>query len=244
VGECLQPFYKALGKLCQAYHQWQGLDVAKVQSLFGPALRELDIYAGGAGDPALLAFVSAARADAERLQLVAEAQAGAARPGGAVRPEALRALVVDLVGNAELTTRLARRPDDGIARLYSALEKLAKAELSALGIDNSAARPDQVPEGLREEYVRRYLAPEKGVLRFGLMASYELLAARGHPVGERFRARREDLSAVLSIRNMSLLVHGWQPVRGDTYEKMLAVTLEFLGLEPAALPRPPRFPEA
>jgi CRISPR-associated protein (TIGR02710 family) len=243
VGECLQPFYKALGKLCRAYHHWQGLDVARVPPLFGPAVRELDIYARGAAEPMLLAFVAAARTDAERLQAVVEAQAAAGPRGRSPRPEALRALVVDLVVNAEVTARLAQRPDDGVARLYSALEKLAKAELLALGVDNSAATPDQVPESLREDYVRRYLDPKKGSLQFGLMASYDLLAALDHPVGGRFAARREELQAVLGVRNQSLLVHGWQPVRTDTYEKLLAVTLDFLGLDRAALPRLPVFPE-
>ena len=144
---------------------------------------------------------------------------------------------------AEATARLAQRPDDGVARLYSALEKLAKAELLALGIDNSAATPEQVPEAFREDYVRRYLDPEKGNLRFGLMASYELLAALGQAVGERFAARRDELQAVLGARNMSLLVHGWQPVRMDTYEKLLAVTLDFLGIGRAELPGLPVLPE-
>ena len=52
---------------------------------------------------------------------------------------AMAALVRDLVAQAERTCRLAHRPDDAVARLYSALEKLAKAALAAHGIDNSAA---------------------------------------------------------------------------------------------------------
>ncbi len=243
VGECLQPFFGALARLCAGYHFWQGLDVAKVPPLLPRALQELDIFARGAGEPALLTFVAAARRDAERLQSVAEARKAAGLTGQPVPPEALRALVVDLVMNAELTAGLLRRADDGVARLYSAIEKLAKAELLALGIDNSGARADQLPEALRGDYAMRYRDPESGLLKFGLMASYELLQALGQPVGQRFAARREDLRAVLNVRNMSLLVHGWQPVREDVYEKMLAVTLDFLGLERGALPQLPQFPE-
>lgn len=244
VGECWQPFYSALARLCEGYHLWQGLDVTKVPAHLPRALQELDIFAKGSGEPALLAFVAAARRDAERLQAVAEAQKAAGQKGRPVPPEALRALVVDLVANAELTAGRLRRADDGVARLYSAIEKLAKAELLALGIDNSACRPEQLPEPLREDYARRYRDPESGLLKFGLMASYELLQALDRPVGQRFAARREDLRAVLNVRNMSLLVHGWQPVREDVYEKMLAVTLDFLELEREALPQLPVFPEA
>jgi CRISPR-associated protein (TIGR02710 family) len=241
VGECLQPFYRALQRLCEAYHHWHGLDLARVPALFNRALHEIEIFAKGAADPALLDFVAAVRRDAERLGPLVE---GLKAAGGRARldPTAMRALTLDLVANAEVTTRLAQRPDDGVARLYSAIEKLAKAELLALGIDNGAARAEQIPEALREDYVRRYRDEAGGLLRFGLMASYELLAALGHPVGQRFAARREDLRAVLNVRNQSLLVHGWSPVREDTYEALLTLALEFLDLARDDLPRLPRFP--
>ena len=244
VGECWQPFYGALARLCQAYHHWQALDVSRAPPLFHRAFQELDVFAKGSGDPALLGFVGAVRRDAERLQSVVEAQSAASQKGRAISVDALRALVVDLVANAELTARRLRRADDGVARLYSALEKLAKAELLGLGIDNSAARAEQVPETLRGEYETRYRDPASGLLKFGLMASYGLLQSLGQPVGQRFAERRKDLEAVLNVRNMSLLVHGWQPVREDVYEKTLAITLDFLGLTAAERPALPVFPEA
>jgi hypothetical protein len=42
---------------------------------------------------------------------------------------------------------------------------------------------------------------------------------------------------------MSLLVHRWQPVREDVYERMLTVSLDFLGLDRASLPQQPQFPQ-
>ena len=51
-------------------------------------------------------------------------------------------------------------PDDGIARLYSAIEKLAKAALKQRGIDNSNATVEQLPEPMRADYERRYLNTE------------------------------------------------------------------------------------
>jgi hypothetical protein len=151
-------------------------------------------------------------------------------------------LVIDLVANAVRATRLAGRPDDGVARLYSAIEKLAKAELGCLGIDNSAARPEQIPERLREEYVRRYTEPEDGGLRFGLSASYALLAALDVPVGARYLSREGELRNLLTERNMSLMVHGWSPVRMEVFDGMLAITLDFLGIGVEELPALPPFP--
>jgi hypothetical protein len=45
------------------------------------------------------------------------------------------------------TVRLANRPDDGVACLYSAIEKLAKAALQVRGINNSSASPRADPGG-------------------------------------------------------------------------------------------------
>jgi hypothetical protein len=43
----------------------------------------------------------------------------------------------------------------------------------------------------------------------------------GNPLGARFSDGQEELSAVLSVRNTSLMVHGWQPIKDDTFDKML-----------------------
>jgi hypothetical protein len=95
--------------------------------------------------------------DAERLDRIVDA-AHALQSGKAPEPEAVRALLIDLVTNAVRTVRLANRPDDGVACLYSAIEKLAKAALQVRGINNSSAPAGQIPEALREEYSRRLRA--------------------------------------------------------------------------------------
>jgi hypothetical protein len=66
--------------------------------------------------------------------------------------------------------------------------------------------------------------------------SYELLAALGDPLGERYRERRADLDKILSARNLSLLAHGFDPVGERTYAGLLAVALEFLGITRDDLP--------
>ena len=91
--------------------------------------------------------------------------------GSDTAPSGVRALLVDLVVNAVRTVRLANRPDDGVARLYSAIEKLAKSVLKERGIDNSRTTPGQIPDALREDYHRRFLNPENGTLRF--LIAYE-----------------------------------------------------------------------
>jgi hypothetical protein len=40
------------------------------------------------------------------------------------------------------------------------------------------------------------------------------------------------------------MVHGWSPVRETVFEGMLAVTLDFLGIEAQELPALPVFPQS
>ena len=50
---------------------------------------------------------------------------------------------------------------------------------------------------------------------------------------------RSDLHKVLSIRNTSLMAHGFQPVSEETYGKLLQIALSFLELSADQLPRFP-----
>ena len=241
VGERLRPFFASLRDLCEAYHRWSLFDYAALPGLIQGPFAKLRQLAGAANDEAMLAFLEQVEADIGRLAIIAPAFR--ALLGGQIPDlHGMRALVVDLVANSERTTRLGGRPDDGVARLYSALEKIAKMELLGLGVDNSGASADQIPEALRAEYQAKYGDPDRGVLRFGLLASYRLLQAHDHPAGLQFGERRVELESVLEVRNTSLMVHGWQPVKSATYDRLLALTLDFLGLDRAALPPLPEFP--
>jgi CRISPR-associated protein (TIGR02710 family) len=163
-------YFEDFSKLFKAYLGWSLFDYTKVEGPLRGAISGLR----RANDPALGDFVDGADRDIERLAALVPAFR-ALQGGQSAEPAAVRALLVDLVTNAVRTVRLANRPDDGVARLYSAIEKLAKAALRERGIDNSRATPEQIPGALRDEYLKRFLDPEEGVLKFGLDASYSRL---------------------------------------------------------------------
>jgi len=235
VGAARRPIYQGLEHLCAAYDLWQGFDYPTAQRTLQRALATLEPLAGVSEDASLVDFLATVRADLQRLRGAARAFQASTR-GEVPEPGDGHALVVDLVANAVRVTRLAGRPDDGVARLYSAIEKLAKVALAAHGIDNSKASPEAIPPLLRGEYERRFLDPEDGRLRFGLDASYTLLEALDDPLGRAYRRREGALSQMLGARNGSLLVHGWSPVKAELFDRMLEITLEFLGLAESALP--------
>jgi len=242
VGERWRRFYLDAKDLCDVYHRWAGFDFAGLDGRLQKASHRLKEYAVAANDESFLGFLEDVDQDLARLRAIVPAFQGLQKKT-AVEHEAVRALIVDLAANAWRTTRLAGRSDDGVARLYSALEKLAKAELMRLGVDNSAAQPTQIPESLRDEFVARYGDRQGDVLQFGLMASYRLLETLGQPVGERFRGQAPALEKLLDARNHSLMVHGWRPVKEDVFDKMLAITLDFVGIREQDLPSLPRFPQ-
>jgi CRISPR-associated protein (TIGR02710 family) len=241
VGERLRPLYLSLRDLCRAYYRWSAFDYSAAQTLLEGSSVKLRQYAQLAADTRLLGFLAQVDSDLRRLTQIGCAFQAMAK-GQTPEHDDMRALILDLVVSAVRAVRLAGRPDDGVARLYSAIEKIAKIGLLAVGIDNSNVRPEQIPEPLRADYEARYRDRDSGNLRFGLLASYRVLAEIGQPMGARFLERRAALDRVLAVRNTSLMVHGWSPVKEEAFNQMLDIALEFLGIEADRLPGLPALP--
>lgn len=131
-----------------------------------------------------------------------------------------RAMIADLLANAGRRKREARY-DDGVARLYRAIESLAQHALAERhGIpstDNVAL--EKVPESRREHWRSR---TESGTLRLGLQDVYELLDALGDKIGEVFKALElhDRERSPLAARNQSILAHGFTPVGESVFERL------------------------
>ncbi|HUN97975.1 MAG TPA: TIGR02710 family CRISPR-associated CARF protein [Bradyrhizobium sp.] len=97
-----------------------------------------------------------------------------------------RAMVSDLLANAGRRKREARY-DDGVARLYRAIEALAQLALAERhGIQGTDNVPlESVPEPLRERWGSR---ADAGKLWLGLQDAFELLDALGDDIGKTFKA--------------------------------------------------------
>jgi CRISPR-associated protein (TIGR02710 family) len=237
----LKPLFTAFQDLFEGYFRWSLFDYNRAVGCLRKGHSHLKEMIPLLGDAALLRFNAEVAADAQRLDQIKTAFQPL-QQNQRVAPEAARALVQDLIVNAVRAVRLGSRADDGVARLYSAVEKLAKLALLERGINNSAAQAQQIPESLRAVYVARYQDEEGGLLRFGLDASYRLLDALGDPLGRHYLAREKELSGVLDVRNNSLMVHGWAPVQEVTFNKMLDITLSFIETSEAQLPVLPSLP--
>jgi len=147
-----------------------------------------------------------------------------------------RAMVADLVANAGRRRREARF-DDGVARLYRAIESLAQLALAQRhGIAGTDAVPlERVPESLRETW--RYRA-ERGTLRLGLQDAFELLDALGDDAGKTFKAMglQDRKRSPLAARNQSILAHGFQPVGERVFQTLWDAAIRLGGFSEQELP--------
>jgi CRISPR-associated protein (TIGR02710 family) len=139
-------------------------------------------------------------------------------------------LIKDIISNAWRRMKLEEKYDDAVARLYSAIERVAKFRLlEHYGIDNSSARGEQIPESIRPSF-QNCLDKETGTYRFGLQKSFELLCALGDEIGKEYGKCFSKIKKIMDMRNQSILAHGNDPVSRDLCYQMFEFVIKFAGL--------------
>ena len=145
-----------------------------------------------------------------------------------IKPNCLSsALIYDLLANALRRAEMEKKYEDATARVYSAIEKSAKiALMENHKIDNSNCRKEELSEKLREEYSAKY-ANGEGVLKFGIIASFDLLNELNDSLGMRF-ANIANINSHLTERNYSILGHGMQPIGEPSFRRLFNDALDLL----------------
>lgn len=151
-----------------------------------------------------------------------------------------RKMVADLLANAR-RRRNEGRLDDGVARLYRAIEALAQlalAERHAIPSTEKIAL-EQLPETLRERWIS---CAEGGRLSLGLQDAYALLDELGDQAGNDFKENGlHDLQrSPLVARNQSILAHGFQPVSEKVFEQLWKAAMKLGGFTNQDLPSFPQ----
>ncbi len=123
-------------------------------------------------------------------------------------PAVIPARLWDLWFNA-LRRAEQERYDDAVARIYRLLEWTAQWILQTrCEVDTANIDPQKIPGSLSIP------ANKKGQYQAGLMKAWELI---GHhlpdsEVGQFGRQKLEELQHQISVRNQSILAHGYQPI--------------------------------
>jgi CRISPR-associated protein (TIGR02710 family) len=228
----MERVYNALADLIEGYVLWDRFKRDQAKIKLNKALGILEAYIADRDDP-LRFTITTVRKNVEFLNRLMDNK----------DPDWERLDTLDLLANAHRRASLAQRYDDAVARLYALLESLARNRLlSQYKIKNNAVQPDQIPEKLRAEFVRRLTdptAPQKG-LRLGLQDSFYLLDEKGDDLGRRYKENEIKINKLLNARNQSRLAHGTQPIDPDVYSQLSTFIMEFIDATPAELPE---FPE-
>jgi CRISPR-associated protein (TIGR02710 family) len=159
--------------------------------------------------------------------------------GGGKHPSSR--MTSDLLANAHRRAAEGRF-DDGVARLYRAVEMAAQARLwERYRLSTENVDETRVPRTARQAVEERLGAPPWENL--GLDKSYTLLNALEDSLGQRFYEREGRLKSTLFARNHSILAHGVDPISAETCEVFRSLALDLLELSEADLPRFPLWPE-
>jgi CRISPR-associated protein (TIGR02710 family) len=142
------------------------------------------------------------------------------------------------MANADRRATIEGKYEDGIARLYSCLERGAKFHLHRqFGVSTEDVKVEQLPDAIRVEFDQKYRDVRKGKIRLPLFAAYRLLDALNDELGLRFMARQEEILKLLNLRNLSPLGHGENPVGQEGYARFRALLVELLEIDEDALPK-------
>ena len=148
-------------------------------------------------------------------------------------------MIYDLIANAQRRASLEQKYEDATARIYSAIEKVAKFQLKLkYGIDNSKCELYQIPEKIQEQFLR--YKNSDGILQFGVLDSYSILLNLDDIYGKRF-STLDKIEAHLTERNYSILGHGLQPINQSKYQNLFDDISVILRLDDEDLPSFPTF---
>ncbi len=225
----MQVIYQALAELIDGYALWDRFDYKSAQQKIYHSLNTLKSYSADRNEPIR-----------ESLNMIEKNADFLRRLNDKSNPdEHARLDLLDLVANAERRARVARKYDDAVARLYSALEGIARNRLlSKYQIKNSNVQPQQIPEAVRQLYIQNCVDHDgnQASIKLGLEESYKLLADLNDDLGKKYLSKEKELSKLLYARNQSRLAHGTEPIGEDTYQKMFEIIIEFGNINEDDLP--------
>jgi CRISPR-associated protein (TIGR02710 family) len=228
-------FFSALAHVADGFNDWDSFQYKSALNKLRRPESTFRTMSACESHPSVAVFQKELANCLERLNAIVDAENVLAGDAGGKELGGLP-LVEDIVGNALRRAEIDARYDDAVSRLYSAVEKLAKLRLASVhGIDNSSVRPENFQEPLAEK-VRQLGNGQEPPYKLPLSRSYELLTLLSDPLGGTYAKNCTELDKVLNIRNMSILAHGFAPVRKETYDKLLAITLEFMDMVREDLP--------
>jgi CRISPR-associated protein (TIGR02710 family) len=219
------PAFQLLKSVIEGYQCWDQFQHKKALEKFVAARETIKgaLPFIRSADETLAVFFERARQDAVLLHEMK-------RSTGEFKSFALQS-VEDLLSNAERRADEGKY-DDAVARLYRALEMIGQMAFEKkLGVKTDEVPIDKIPSHLQEEYQKRFFDQKSGTLKLSLDAVFRVLKSLGHDEGKQYIAHEEDIKQILSARNYSILAHGSNPVKKETYDNFAKLLREIFKIE-------------
>jgi CRISPR-associated protein (TIGR02710 family) len=215
-------FYQSIKKLVQGYGFWDRFEYMKAWKTLRGLENSFMLHSQHVEVPGLNDLVEALKANLAQISRLADPR------------EPILGLtslhVIDLVSNAERRAEQGRY-DDGVLRMYRALEMVGQIEfVSAYKVAPNRVPVDHIPDDIREEYRRRYYDGKSGYLKLPLTGLFNLLEVRGKTAGRVFRENEARFRAIISSRNDSFLAHGANPVNGNLVGQFASLLRKSFGM--------------
>jgi len=227
VSEKNQAFFKTLALLIESYMLWDTFKYNEAGHKINNALSKLKIYCAGLDNShpwhLLLKHIEK---NAEFLKNIKKEDN----------------IVLDILANAKRRAEIENKHDDAVVRIYRALEKRAQLELKFYGIDTSDVDPNKVPLSIREEIKSKYFNEDKKKIKIAQYASYLVLREIEKEKGIKkyghkyFEKEKTLIKEIMNYRNLSIIVHGDNPIDKRKYERAWKNILEFLDIKEENLP--------
>jgi CRISPR-associated protein (TIGR02710 family) len=232
VSERERPFFEMLTNLIESYRLWDSFEYKQSLNKIGKAINELKIYCASleASHP-LHNLLNHARKNLEFLTGIDSDE---------------KRKVLDLLSNAKRRAEYEGRYDDAIIRIYRSLEKTAQIELKKYGLDTSNINPELLPQSIREEISSKYYHERKKKIQTPLYGSFQILKAIEEEknvkgLGSKFFETYKELNNnIIESRNLSVIVHGSNPLDKEKFEKAFNQALKFLDIKEEELPKFPK----
>ncbi len=140
-------------------------------------------------------------------------------------------LVEDLLNNAR-RWMMDRRYDDATARIYRALELYGQiCFFNVAGFLNDKVKADMIPEGLRDDFLKKYHDGKSRFLKLPLTATFLFLKHKGHEAGVRYFEKEDDIKKITQSRNYSILAHGINPINEKACMSIFNTVSAFVGID-------------
>ncbi|HLF85860.1 MAG TPA: TIGR02710 family CRISPR-associated CARF protein [Nitrospiria bacterium] len=224
-----KPLYKALVDLSEGYALWDAFDYKGGWNKLHSARKALEMATLFGGPPGLKTLVSGLKENMTFLEKIVMGREG-------VKPE----IFFDLLSSAKRRAELDHKYEDATARLYRAFEVLAQIKLSEKGFNTNDIDLVQLPASLREEFVQRHTSNLDGKVKISLDAAYRLLSELGDELGLVFNKNWNNLKILFDARNLSILAHGFAPIKPERYKQLWEMVLKTSDTRPERLPQFPK----